>query len=173
VQGLFLTTAWICAGAETFHTIPDVTLVNQQGEPVKLYSDLMGNGVVVVNFIFTTCTTICPPMGAVFGQLQKLLHDRGHSGVRLISISIDPVTDTPDKLLAWGETFHAGPNWSLLTGDKADIDKVRRAFHSYTADKSSHSSVAFIGNAAKGKWTTGISTGKVEDLFKLVADMEH
>jgi protein SCO1/2 len=172
VRRLLLTTAWVCAGAETFNTIPDVTLVNQQGKPVKLYSDLMDKGVVVVNFVFTTCTTICPLMGAEFGQLQKLLRDRGHSSVRLISISIDPVTDTPDQLLAWGEKFHAGPNWTLLTGDKADIDKVRRAFGSYTPDKSSHGSAAFVGDAAKGKWT-GISTWKVEDLFKLVVSMEH
>lgn len=172
VQGIILTAALICAGAQTLNTIPDVTLVNQQGEPVKLYSDLMSQGVVVVNFVFTTCTTICPPMGAVFSRLQKLLQDRGHTSVRLISITVDPVTDTPDKLLAWGEKFHAGPNWTLLTGEKADIDKVRRAFSSYTPDKSSHSSAAFIVNAGKGKWITGNSIGQVEDLFKKAVSME-
>jgi len=164
--------AWVCAGAQTLSAIPDVTLVNQHGQPVKLYSDLMGQGVVVVNFVFTTCTTICPPMGAVFGQLERLLQSRGHSGVRLISISVDPVTDTPDKLLAWSEKFHAGPSWTLLTGDKASIDRVRRAFGAYTQDKSGHSSVAFIGNAAKGKWTTGSSIGQVEELFKKAVSME-
>lgn len=172
LSALFLTAAWLCAPAQTLSSIPDVPLVNQQGNPVRLYSDLIGKGVVVVNFVFTTCTTICPPMGAVFGQLQKLLQDRGHSDVRLISISVDPVTDTPDKLLAWGQKFHAGPNWTLLTGEKVNIDKVRRAFSSYTQDKSAHSSVAFIGNAAKGRWTTGSSIGQVEELYKKAVSLE-
>jgi protein SCO1/2 len=169
-QVVFLAGAW--AYAQAVNGIPDVTLVNQHGTQVRLQSDLMGKGVVVVNFVFTTCTTICPPMGATFGKLQKLLQERGHSGVQLVSISVDPVTDTPDKLLAWGEKFHAGPKWTLLTGDKASIDKVRRAFSAYTQDKSAHSSVAFIGNAAKGKWTTGSSIGQVEELYKKVVSLE-
>ena len=169
---VFLAAFSFCAGAQSLHTIPDVTLVDQHGNPVRLYSDLMDKGVVVVNFVFTTCTTICPPMGAVFGQLGKLLEERGQSNVRLISISVDPVTDTPDKLLAWGEKFHARPNWTLLTGDKASVDKVRHAFSAYTADKSSHSSVAFIGNASKGKWVTGNSIGQVEELYQKAVSLE-
>lgn len=168
----FLLTVILSLAAEPAVKIPDVTLVNQHGIPVKLYSDLVSKGVVIVNFVFTTCTTICPPMGATFGRLEKLLQERGQTGVRLISISVDPEADTPAKLLAWSRQFHAGPNWTLLTGAKADIAKALRAFGAYTPDKLSHSSVALIGNGARGEWIRASSIGPVERLAELAASLE-
>ncbi|MCI0417861.1 MAG: SCO family protein [Acidobacteria bacterium] len=97
-------------------SIPDVVLLNQRGEQVRFYSDLVKNKVVAINFIFTTCTTICPPMGVHFSKLQKLMGKRAGRDFHLISISVDPVTDTPQRLKAWGEKFDAGPGWTLLTG---------------------------------------------------------
>lgn len=170
---LILGMAMASLQAETAISIPDVALVNQRGEPVQLYSDLVGKGVVIVNFVFTTCTTICPPMGAAFGRLQKVLQERGLPNVRLISISVDPVNDTPAKLLAWSRQFDAGPGWTLLTGPKPEVVKALRAFGAYTPDKLSHSSVAMIGSAATGEWIRANVLSSVEKLADLAAGLEH
>src|ERR1044071_2568052 len=84
--------------------IPDVALVDQNGRSVRFYSDMVKGKTVVVNFIFTSCTTVCSPMGANFAALQQRLGDR--SDVALLSVSIDPTTDTPARLRSWSERFH-------------------------------------------------------------------
>src|SRR4051794_33619736 len=71
-------------------TIPDVSLVDQDGKPVHFYSDLVHGKVVMMSSIFTSCTTVCPPLGATFAKVQKLLGDRAGRDVHLISVSVDP-----------------------------------------------------------------------------------
>ena len=132
-------------------SIPDVALVNQDGEPVRLYSELIKDQVVALSFIFTTCTTICPPMGANFARLQKLVSD--HEEIVLISISTDPTNDTPERLKAWREQFRGQPGWTLLTGDKQNVDKALKALGVFTPDKTDHTPFLLLGNDAHGKWT--------------------
>lgn len=148
---------WVCLAA-TFTVvaafaqdlsiaIPDVAVLNQRGEAARINTDVIANHVVVVNFIFTTCGTICPPMGANFGRLEKLLEERGESRVQLVSISIDPQTDTPERLREWAGRFHAGSQWTLLTGSKRSIEQILRAFGVFTPDKLSHTPILMIGNS--------------------------
>ena len=85
-------------------SIPDLSLLDQQGRKIRFYSDLVKGKTVAINFIFTTCTTICPPLGATFAKMQKLLGDRLEKDVYLISITVDPVTYTPERLRAWGKS---------------------------------------------------------------------
>jgi len=80
--------------------IPDVELLDQDGRKIHFYTDLVKGQTVVMNFIFTTCTTICPPLGASFARVQKELGDKAGRDVRFISISVDPATDTPERLKA-------------------------------------------------------------------------
>ena len=133
-------------------SIPDVELVNQDGERVRFYSDLVKDKVVAINFIFTTCTTICPPMGANFAHLQKLMGDRVGKDVALISVSVDAVVDTPKRLKAWGEKFGAGPGWTLLTGSKQNVDGLLKGLKIFTPDKIDHSPFILIGNETEGEW---------------------
>jgi protein SCO1/2 len=133
--------------------IPDVTLLNQHGDTVHFYSDLIKGKVVAINTIFTTCTTICPLMGANFVKLRKILGDRANQQVNLISISVDPLVDTPERLDEWSRKFgQTGAGWTLLTGPKADIDNLLRALHVSTADKLDHAPVALIGGDGVGDW---------------------
>jgi protein SCO1 len=134
-------------------TIPDVTLVNQYGEQVRFYRDLVKDKAVAINFVYTTCTTTCPLMGVNFNKLQELMHDRINRDVYLISVSVDPLTDTPQQLQAWGKRFHAGPGWTLLTGDKHDVDTLLKALKVFTPDKAEHAPIVLIGNDATGVWT--------------------
>lgn len=137
-------------------TIPDVTMRDQLGNEVR-FLDLLKDKTVAVNFVFTTCTTICPPMGANFGQLRRLLGQRAGKDVLLISISVDPLTDTPQRLKTWSEKFNAGAGWTLLTGAKPDVDALLKAFGVFTADKWDHSPTALIGKAGQWRRTNGLA----------------
>src|SRR4026208_2489855 len=88
--------------AETKMVIPDVAVVDQDGNKLHFYTDLIKGKTVAINFIFTNCTTICPPLAATFARLQKELGEKAGKDVHLISISVDPLTDTPERLKAWG-----------------------------------------------------------------------
>jgi cytochrome oxidase Cu insertion factor (SCO1/SenC/PrrC family) len=132
---------------------PDVEVTDQDGRPLHFYSDLVRGKRVAINFVFTTCTTICPPMGANFERLQALLGARAGADVHLLSISIDPATDTPERLKAWGARFHAGPGWTLLTGPKEELDRLLKAMGVFTADRASHAPILLLGDDRAGRWT--------------------
>lgn len=133
--------------------IPDVSLVDQDGRPVRFASDLVKDRVVAINFVFTTCTTICPPMGASFAKLRQLLGERAGRDVHLISVSVDPRTDTPERLKAWAGKFGAGPGWTLVTGNPDEVVRLLKALGAYTPDIKDHSPLVLVGNAAKREWT--------------------
>lgn len=149
-------------------TIPDVELVNQRGEKVRLYSDLIHGRAAAMSFIFTRCTTICPPIGLSFSRLKKQLGDRAGKEVSLVSISIDPLNDTPERLLAWGKQFGAGPGWTLLTGDKEDIDRVLKALTVYTAAKEDHAPIVLVGDDLSGSWVRAYALGSPTVLLETV-----
>jgi len=138
------------AAAEKPLSIPDVALTDQNGRSVRLDRDVVHGKIVVMNFIFTTCTTVCSPMGANFAALQQRLGDR--NDVALVSISLDPSTDTPAKLKAWSERFHARPDWTLLTGRESDVTLVLKALGVYTPNRFTHAPIALVGSDASGRW---------------------
>ncbi|RKZ47589.1 MAG: SCO family protein [Candidatus Parabeggiatoa sp. nov. 3] len=143
---------WLSLSHAQTTFIPDIPLVNQDGKPVLFYSDLVKGKIVAMNFIFTSCGTVCPIMGAQFGQLQRILGDQLGKNVSLISVSIDPVVDTPQRLKAWGERFGAAPGWTLVTGSKRNIDTLLKALEVFSADKNEHAPLALIGNETKNQW---------------------
>jgi protein SCO1/2 len=151
-------------------TIPDVELLDQDGRTVHFYTDLVKGKVVAVQFIFTTCTTICPPLGATFARVQKELGERAGRDVRLISVSVDPVTDTPERLKAWGAKFHAAEGWTFVTGAKPQVDELLRALGAATASPADHSPTVLIGNDAAGQWTRTYGLARPGVLLKLIGD---
>lgn len=134
-------------------SIPDVEVVTQDGETVRFYSDLVEDRVVAMNFVFTTCTTICPPMGAIFGQLEKQLGDRAGQDFHLISVSVDPTTDTPERLTEWAAKFGRTPGWTLVTGDKTTVDSLLKSLQVFTPDFEDHAPIVLLGNDARDEWT--------------------
>jgi protein SCO1 len=137
---------------ETAQTIPDAELIDQDGKTVHLYRDLVKGRVAALSFIFTTCTTICPLIGADLGRLQTELGQSLGDDIALISVSVDPATDTPQRMKAWGAQFGAGPGWSLLTGEKETIDQLLRIVGLYTPDIQSHSPFLLLVNDRTGDW---------------------
>ncbi len=150
--------------ARTFD-IPDVDVVTQAGQTVR-FSSLTSNRLVAVNFIFTTCTTVCPLMGARTARLQQLLGDRA-TDVAIVSISIDPKNDTPERLAAWSKRFRAKPGWTLVTGDRGEIERLLRAFGVASADPASHTPVLLIGDAS-GNWERVDGLAEPSQVVKLL-----
>jgi protein SCO1/2 len=149
--------------------IPDISLVDQHGRRQRFYSDLIRGRVVAINTIFSTCTTICPLMGANFAKLQKLLASDGNDKAQLISISIDPSIDTPERLDEWSRRFgQPGPGWTLLTGPKADIDVLLKALQIFTADKQEHAPVVLIGGERTESWVRAPALSSPSRLAELI-----
>ena len=151
--------------------IPDIELLDQNGRKIHFYTDLVKGRTVVINFIFTTCTTICPPLGATFARVQKELGDKVGRDVRFISISVDPATDTPERLKAWGAKFHAGDGWTLLTGNKPQVDELLRALGAFSARREDHSPTVLIGNDAHGAWTRTYGLANTSQLVQIINDV--
>jgi protein SCO1/2 len=151
-------------------SIPDVELLDQDGRKVRFYSDLVRGKVVAVNFIFTTCTTICPPLGATFARVQRELGERAGRDVHLISVSVDPVTDTPERLKAWGAKFKAGPGWTFVTGSKPQVDELLRALAASAARREDHTPTVLVGNDASGQWTRAYGLTAPAKLIQIIGD---
>lgn len=130
---------------------PDVILINQDGKRVNLKNILESGKPVIVDFIYATCTTICPVLSVGFSNLQNKISDPKQLPV-MISITIDPENDTPKKMKEYLRRYNAKPGWDFLTGSRADIEKVMRAFNAYIPDKMSHYPLNLIRSPKDGKW---------------------
>jgi len=133
------------------YQVPDVTLINQDGARIKLREFLAFDGPVLVDFVYTTCTTICPVLSSNFMNFQKtILAESGKT--RLVSISVDPDFDTPAKMKAYLKRYQAKPGWDFLTGSRTDIDRVLRAFDVYIQDKMNHPPVILLKSPTDNHW---------------------
>jgi protein SCO1/2 len=151
--------------------VPDVAVIDQDGKPLRFYSDLIQGKTVALNFVFTTCTTVCPPMGANFAKLQKLLGEKGGPDVSLISVSVDPATDTPQRMKEWGAKFGAGPGWTLVTGDRAVVTQLLKALGVFSGDKADHSPLVLIGNDRTRSWTRTYGLTPPSKLAELISQI--
>ena len=133
------------------YNIPDVVLINQDGNKVRLASLLNSDHPVIVDFIYGTCTTICPVLSASFVNLQRKLGPAGKK-LRLVSITIDPEHDSPKVMKDYLKRFRAQPGWDFLTGSRKDIDAVMKGFNAYIPDKMSHYPINLIRNPKDGSW---------------------
>ncbi|MET0166741.1 MAG: SCO family protein [Vicinamibacterales bacterium] len=145
------------------YKVPDVTLLEMTGTKVPLPSLLRGDAPIFLNFIFTTCTSVCPVMSATFAEVQRQLGDEAHR-VRMISISIDPEHDDPARLREFARKHDAGPGWRFLTGRPDDIVAVQRAFNSYRGNKMSHAPSTFLRMSASDAWVRVDGLASASDL---------
>jgi cytochrome oxidase Cu insertion factor (SCO1/SenC/PrrC family) len=159
------------AAATSSLRIPDATVYNQNGRRLNFYTDLVKGRTVAINFIFTTCTTICPPLTATFRRVQQNLElEQKGRDVQLISISVDPLTDTSERLHDFAAKFKAGPGWTFVTGDKSEIDSLLRALGAAVADKNDHTPMILVGNDASGYWTRTYGLSSPATLVKVITE---
>jgi protein SCO1/2 len=134
---------------------PNVRLRTQDNRDVRFYDDLVKVKVVLINFMFTTCTSLCPRSTANLVQLQQVLGDHAGRDVFLVSISVDPHHDTPAVLKRYAEQYHTGPGWTFVTGSREDVDLIRRGLGVRDNDDlSQHTGMLIYGNEAFGRWAS-------------------
>lgn len=133
------------------YPVPEVVLVGPDGKRTTLRRVLETGEPVVLDFIFGTCTTICPVLSAGYANLQVRLGPAS-SRIRLVSISIDPENDTPKVLREYLQRYRARPGWDFYTGTREDIDKVMRAFNAYIPNKMSHQPLTFLRRPGAAQW---------------------
>ncbi|HKV10616.1 MAG TPA: SCO family protein [Thermoanaerobaculia bacterium] len=146
----------------------DIPLVNQDGKEMRLYSDLIKDRIVVIDVMFTSCTGACPIMSSTFAKLQDRLGDRIGKDVYLISISIDPVNDTPAKLKEYAARFNAKPGWYFVTGPKENVDAALKKLGQYVESREAHQNLFLIGNDKTGLWKKAFGLAKPEEIFPVV-----
>ena len=133
------------------YAVPAVQMVRDDGKVVSLPEEMNDGRPVVLNFIFTSCSSICPLMSQVFAQFQKRLA-ADSAAVHLMSISVDPEEDTPTRLRQYARKFHAGASWQHYTGTVEASLAAQRAFNVWRGDKMSHTSVTFLRVAPEAPW---------------------
>ncbi|MFQ5451825.1 MAG: SCO family protein [Nitrospinaceae bacterium] len=147
-------------------------LVTQDGDPVKFKSEVIGDKLVIMDFIYTTCTTACPIQTAMFSQLQNLLGGRLGKEVSLISITIDPATDIPSRLKAYAKKHNAGPDWIFLTGKKSHVDEVLLGLRAYSSDLDEHPSMILVGDGKSDQWTRYYGFPKLDALLSKLDELQ-
>ncbi len=149
-------------------TLPDAILVTQDGVEASLANDIVGGRIVVMNFVYTTCTTVCPVLSAIFSQVQNHLRDRLGREVVLVSISVDPNRDTPARLKQYAERLGAGDSWLWLTGRQQTVTEVLQELGAYTPNFAEHPSMVLVGDAQSGQWARFIGFPAADQIIKKV-----
>lgn len=149
-------------------SIPDVEVLDQDGRKVRFYSDLFKGRVVVVSFFFTSCTYICPMQGQTLAKLRASLAERMGKEVFFVSVSKDPVTDTPERLKVWGEHFGVGPGWTLVTGAEGPMKQLLWGLIGEHPGRQLHNAVLFIGNDRTGVWEDAAGLSSAEKLVEII-----
>jgi protein SCO1/2 len=149
----------------------DVELINQDGQKMRFYSDVLKDKVVVINTFFTSCTSVCPPMNRNLERVQEALGDRLGKDAFLVSISVDPETDTPPRLKEYSQRFHARPGWVFLTGKKENVNWALYKLGQYVETRNDHTTIIIIGNEPKGLWKKAFGLAKPDELMKIVDDV--
>ena len=153
------------------YVMPDVTLVNQDGESINFVEHVNSDEVVIIEFIFATCTTICPILSIRFTHLQQKLGEEAKK-VKLVSISIDPEYDTPPIMKDYLRRYNAKPGWDFFTGSVEDIKAVMNGFDAYVSDKMGHRPLIFLKSPKEKSWVRidGLMSGR--ELMKEFAQLK-
>jgi len=146
----------------------DVVLLNQNGEKMRFYSDLLQGKVVIINSFFGTCQGSCLPMNRNLEKVQQALGDHVGKDVHIISISVDPTVDTQSSLKEYAKKLHARPGWFFLTGDKQNVDFALNKLGQFVSDKQDHLNIVIIGNERTGLWKKAFGLAQSEELVKIV-----
>ena len=146
----------------------DTVLVNQNGERMRFYTDLLKDKTVIIDTFFATCQASCLPMNRNLAQIQEGLGDRLGKDVNILSISVDPTVDTPTLLKAYAKKLNARPGWYFLTGDQESVAFILKKLGQFVDDKNDHLNIFLIGNDRTGLWKKAFGLAKSEDLMKVV-----
>lgn len=150
--------------------LPNVQMIRQDGKKVQFADDINDGRVVVVSFIYTSCSAICPMISQTIARLQGKLGAEIDK-VHLVSISLDPEHDTPKQLAAYAEKFHAGKSWQHYTGTEEASIAIQKAMDVYRGDKMNHVPVTFLKAGKGDKWVRLDGFVTADDILRAVHDL--
>ena len=156
------------------HT-PNVPVTTQDGKTLHFYDDLIKGKLVVISFIYTSCTDLCPLTTARLAEMRDMLGASFGRDVFFISMTVDPETDTPERMKAFAEAYDAkGPGWQFVTGTPANIDLINSHFGDKSAERglSDHRNEIVIGNGRTGDWTRNSVLADLEEVIRDVRSMD-
>jgi protein SCO1/2 len=151
----------------------DVELTDQQRRRGRLPRDFVAGRIVVANFVFTTCGSVCPVISAIFAQLQQQLPADLARDTVMLSLSVDPLNDTPDRLDAQAKQYGSGANWRWLTGRVEDMEAALKGFGAYTSRPDDHLPMAVVGDPASDTWYRFTGTPGVQQLLRTVQQLQQ
>jgi protein SCO1/2 len=151
--------------------VPNVPVVTQDGKTLNFYDDLIKDKIVVLSFIYASCKDICPLATARLAEAQEKLGDRVGRDIFFYSISIEPESDTPERLKQYADAFHAGPGWLFLTGLPEDIQAIRYKFGDRRPDLVDHRNDVVLGNGATGEWQRENALGDLDHFVGAIKAM--
>jgi protein SCO1/2 len=152
--------------------LPNVPVQTHDGKTVLFYDDMLKGKIAVISLIYTSCRDICPLVTARLSQLEEKLGSQVGKDVFFVSISVDPVTDTPSVLKDYAETFQAGPGWTFLTGKPSDISAIRRKLGDRSARIGDHRNEILLYNDTTGEWERNSIFGDINVLATAVRAMD-
>jgi protein SCO1/2 len=153
-----------------YYKIPDVTLLNQDGEKITMQSLVDSDKPLIIDFIYTTCTTVCPVLSAGFAGVQHRL-GKDSNKVQLVSLSIDPENDKPEAMKKYLAKYHAADGWDFLTGSPGDILNVLNVF-SCDTDKQNHQPLYLIHAPKSQTWVRIEGLVSASDLMEELRKLE-
>jgi len=133
------------------YLVPAVELRNQHDRSVALVPYLLGAEPVMLEFSYTSCTTLCTDMAVKFSNLQR--RAGADKRVKLVSISIDPQVDTPAVLADYLKRYQAQPGWDFLTGSLADTQTLMQVFGVSPTDMLTNKASLFLHQPGESQWT--------------------
>ncbi len=151
--------------------VPDTRVVTQAGEHMRFNSGVVKDRVAVITSFFTTCTAFCPMTQERLSRLAKQLGRRMGKDVIFVSVSVDPVNDTPGRMKAWGEKFNVGPGWTLVSGNKDEVQALLQSLGLYVSTQR-HQSTLIIGNQSNG-WVRVSSWSSPERLAQVIDEVKN
>ncbi|MGZ4829168.1 MAG: SCO family protein [Candidatus Angelobacter sp.] len=151
-------------------SVPDIEVVNQDGRHVRFNSQVVDGRIAIVTGFFTTCSSMCPITQEKLAQVARQLGPRLGKDVVIVSVSVDAENDTPARMKNWGEKFHIGPGWTLVSGNRAEVDTLLKSLGLFVPLPQRHQSALMVGGTASG-WVRVSSWTSSEKLVKLVESM--
>ena len=155
--------SWLLLSAPALHAQDEIDrardyftnleLIDQNGNTVRFFDDVLKDHVVVVNFVFTNCEGACPLMTQKLTVVRDQLLNRFDAPVRFVSLSIDPLRDTPAAMKAFADKQGADHDgWVWMTGDPANLQNIVKRLGQYSGEIESHSTMMLAGNVNEAHW---------------------
>ncbi len=156
-------------GAKYF---PNYTVTAHSGKKFRFYDDLIKGRIVIINFIYTTCTDICGLQTARMALIQDRLAERLGKDLFIYSISLDPERDTPDVLKDYASAFSPRSGWLFLTGNPAEVHQIRFKLGERSRKLSEHQNYAVLGNGRTGTWSRTSMMKDIQLFVKEVLELD-